>query len=275
MLRHLELDKIHLLKDKIDEQTLAVRQSSRHFCIPVTDGGFFMGFRYYDVAKPLKIKDRIYLYISPDLFCLICDNKRISAILKEIPDDSPGFTALAMFFQFLTQKDVDILEKAEDSITKLEDRLITSKRCNNSVSEIIIKQRRALLKIKRYYSQLNIITGDLLATADNITDKERFALKAVDRRFAHLLNNVMSLREYTTQVREAYQAQIDIEQNQIMKIFTVLTSVFLPLSIIVGWYGMNFDMPEYAWKYGYLYVIGLSIIAVTVCIFIFTRKKLY
>lgn len=276
MLKYLELNDLSALSELgfVDEETLETGQGSRHFCIPAGDG-CFMGFRYYDINKPLKGKERVYIYVSPDKLCLVCDNKKVKNVFSRIPEDVGGFTALALFYQLLTEKDVDTLEKLEDIITKLEDKLITSNRLDNSAGDAVIKQRRALLKIKRYYSQLNIITGDLLAVCDNMTDKERIALKAIDRRFAHLLNSVMNLREYTTQVREAYQAQIDIEQNQIMKIFTVLTAVFSPLSLIVGWYGMNFAMPEYAWKFGYLYVIILSIIVAVFCIFIFNRKKWY
>ena len=77
------------------------------------------------------------------------------------------------------------------------------------------------------------------------------------------------------QLHELYQAQIDISQNEIMTILTVVTTVFLPLSLLAGWYGMNFpNMPLLRWKYGYLTVILLTIgiIAVEVRYF---RKKGY
>ena len=66
---------------------------------------------------------------------------------------------------------------------------------------------------------------------------------------------------------------MDIEQNEIMKIFTVLSAVFLPLTLIAGWYGMNFSMPEYGWALGYPMVIVLSIAVCTACILFFRRKK--
>ena len=62
--------------------------------------------------------------------------------------------------------------------------------------------------------------------------------------------------------------------NQTMKLFTVITSIFFPLTIIVGWYGMNFQsMPEFAWKYGYLYVILLSVFVVAAFVLLGKRKK--
>lgn len=77
-----------------------------------------------------------------------------------------------------------------------------------------------------------------------------------------------------TQIREAYDAQVDISLNKIMKVFTVITVVFAPLTVIVGWYGMNFDiMPELRWRYGYLYVLGLSLLSIITCLIFFKRKK--
>ena len=77
---------------------------------------------------------------------------------------------------------------------------------------------------------------------------------------------VLNLRDYVTQMREAYQSQIDIQQNQLMRLFTVITAIFLPLNLLVGWYGMNFkNMPELAWRYGYL---GVIIISVIICVFL-------
>ena len=58
-----------------------------------------------------------------------------------------------------------------------------------------------------------------------------------------------------------------------MKIFTVITTIFLPLTLVVGWYGMNVKMPEYDWTYGYLYVIIISIVLVLVSIYIIRKKK--
>ncbi len=75
-------------------------------------------------------------------------------------------------------------------------------------------------------------------------------------------------------MREAYQSQLSIQQNDLMKIFTVVTVVFLPLTLLAGWYGMNFtNMPELQWKYGYPAVIGVSAALVVWLIWYFKRKK--
>lgn len=82
------------------------------------------------------------------------------------------------------------------------------------------------------------------------------------------------LRNTVEHLQDAYSSWLDSQMNRTMKIFTVLTSVFFPLTIIVGWYGMNFTtMPELAWRYGYIYVILLSIVTVVLLAFIGKRKK--
>ena len=75
-------------------------------------------------------------------------------------------------------------------------------------------------------------------------------------------------------MREAYQAQIDIEQNNLMRLFTVITTVFQPLTLLAGWYGMNFpNMPEMHWKYSYPVFIGISLLVCLSLLAIFKKKR--
>ena len=93
------------------------------------------------------------------------------------------------------------------------------------------------------------------------------------RRLDRLQSETQLLREYASQVSSEYQAQVDIAQNRIMKLLTIVTTIFMPLSLIVGWYGMNFDMPELGWRYGYPAVIVLSVLVVGGCVAYFHRKR--
>ena len=101
-------------------------------------------------------------------------------------------------------------------------------------------------------------------------------------RYIHLFMNLMarrhdfavSIRDYTMQVRDLYNSQLDVRQNKIMTLLTVVTTIFMPLTLIVGWYGMNFRyMPELEWRYGYLTVIALCVAVATFCLILFKRKK--
>ena len=76
------------------------------------------------------------------------------------------------------------------------------------------------------------------------------------------------------QIRDLYQSQLDKKQNRIMTLLTVITSIFMPLTLIAGWYGMNFKyMPELEYKAAYPVIIVISIAIVAVCLIIFKKKK--
>ena len=78
-----------------------------------------------------------------------------------------------------------------------------------------------------------------------------------------MYDHTQMLREYALQIREMQQAQIDLRQNDTMRILTVVSTIFFPLSLIAGWYGMNFSyMPELKCPMAYPIVIVVSILIV-------------
>ena len=95
-------------------------------------------------------------------------------------------------------------------------------------------------------------------------------------RSERLHDHVEMLREYLLQLRELYQSQIEVQQNRVMSILTVVTTIFLPLTLIAGWYGMNFrGMPELSWRYGYPAVIAVSIAVVFISLWICKKRKFW
>ena len=127
-----------------------------------------------------------------------------------------------------------------------------------------------------YYAQLD----DLYAVlADAIPDAEEHVQRLLEHlsgKAQRLLTMTEQEKEYSLQLREMHQTQVDMRQNQIMKILTIVTTVFLPLSLIAGWYGMNFSgMPELHWKYGYPAIILVSIAVVVLSLWMCKKKKFW
>lgn len=76
------------------------------------------------------------------------------------------------------------------------------------------------------------------------------------------------------QLREMHQTQVDIRQNEIMKFLTIVTTIFMPLTLIAGWYGMNFvHMPELSLRYGYVVICGICLLIMLIEIWFFKKKK--
>lgn len=135
--------------------------------------------------------------------------------------------------------------------------------------------KQTIYQMFRYYHQLTEFAQDIMDGKDVCFREEYVGVFSdlIDRT-SRLADEVEVMREYANEVWEIYQAQINIRQNDIMRVLTIVTTIFLPLSLLAGWYGMNFEyMPELAWKYGYLFAGGLSIGIVVFCLVLFKKKK--
>ena len=89
-----------------------------------------------------------------------------------------------------------------------------------------------------------------------------------------VIDTVETFREMTSGMLDIYLSSVSNRMNEVMKVLTVISTVFIPLSFVVGLYGMNFKyMPELDWKWGYAMVWGVIILIVTGMLFYFRRKK--
>ena len=88
-----------------------------------------------------------------------------------------------------------------------------------------------------------------------------------------LIDTYESCRDLVANLMDTYMTLISNRMNEIMKVLTIISTIFIPLSFIAGVYGMNFDnMPELSWKYGYFLVLGVMFAAVIGMLFYFRRK---
>ena len=177
------------------------------------------------------------------------------------------------FLEQIVDRDLSIMERYEDELHQIEDTILSSQGQGDlaRVNEIRSDLRRLLI----HYEQLIDMTQELEENENGFFREEKL-------RYIHLFMNYItrrqssaaSLRDYTMQVRDLYDAQLEVRQNRIMTLLTVVTTIFMPLTLIAGWYGMNFRyMPELEWRFGYPAVIALSVAIVAYCLIQFKRKK--
>lgn len=180
---------------------------------------------------------------------------------------------LYRFFVQLLNGDMTFLEQFENQINDSETAVLSGS--SQDVLQQITAWRRELLRLKHYYEQLDMIFDEMAANDNGLLSADTHnRIIILGQRTDRYLNKVCNLQELVSQLREAYQSELSIEQNNLMKVFTVLTAIFLPLTLVTGWYGMNFAfMPELQWKWSYPIVFIVGIVVVIGLIRYFKRKK--
>lgn len=230
----------------------------------------------------IKIQDRLGIYIKKNLFLIVIIEDKDDSTREKLYEtlehlNLAKISQERLIFSFLEHfisEDYTLLIKIEEEISEHEDKINErdlEKDFNYKITEI----RKKLMMLDNYYQQFVAIGEELEENSADIFNEDNLHyFRIFSGRADRLSNNTRMLQEYSIHVREAYHAQLDYDLNNIMKIFTVVTTIFLPLTLIVGWYGMNFTtMPEITWQYGYLFVIILSIIVAFICILYFKKKK--
>lgn len=179
-------------------------------------------------------------------------------------------------FDFLEQivtKDQIALENLDKELDTIESNILEGEEKDPSLR--VSRIRSDLRDLRVHYEQL-------LELSQELEENENDFFKEENTRYFHLFTQrvsrlhdfTASLREYSIQIRDLYQSKLDIKQNRIMALLTVITSIFMPLTLIAGWYGMNFKyMPELEYRSAYPIVIAVSILIVIISLIFFKKKK--
>lgn len=218
--------------------------------------------------------------IQQDKLTLIDDSDLCSSLVPALADhltpaQSSSSELFLLFLESLVQEDGVFLLDYEQQLEQLEEILLSD--IPDQFYQTIIRRRRELLILHSYYQQLGEVADVLEDSSSLFQSGIDYNLSAIfSQRVDRLHHHVEMLREYVLQIREMYQSQLNIAQNRIMTILTIVTTIFLPLTLLVGWYGMNFiNMPELHWKYGYLAVSVVSLLILLVELYLFHKKNLF
>lgn len=177
------------------------------------------------------------------------------------------------FLDQIVKDDLRLMENYENELDSMEQSIIDGD--ENLPSGRLNDIRSDIRYLRIHYEQLMDLAQEFQENENGFFKQEnlRYFRLFIDRA-ARLHDTSMSLRDYTMQLRDLYKAHLDIKQNRIMTVLTVVTTIFMPLTLIVGWYGMNFKfMPELNWEWSYPVVIVLSILIVVFSLLFFKHKK--
>jgi len=263
-----------------NENNLNQIQEKIHFCKLESFSEFLFGTMSIPVKKNYTKHINFAFYVLEGKIIFIDDTKTVKSIIKKISEykRKREYSMERFFFDFLVsfiEDDLHYLEMFEREISKVEEGILNANYQDFNYKMLSIKKE--ISRLYRYYSQLTALGESLSENEMDFFGKDEVAtFRVFTERASRLQFEAQLLREYAMQVQEVYQSEISIRQNDVMKVLTIVTMIFLPLTLIVGWFGMNFEyMPELSWKYSYPVVMIFCVFVVVLCLWIFKKKKFW
>lgn len=177
------------------------------------------------------------------------------------------------FLENILGPDRKMLEQYEMRLERLENNILADKM--EDVIENLNDIRGDLVDLKTHYEQMLDVAQELEENENCFFEENNLRyFRLIINRLERYRDQILALREYSMQIRDLYQSEIDIKQNKTMAALTVITTIFFPLSIITGWYGMNFThMPELDEPLAYPILGGVCFLIIVFSILFYKKKK--
>lgn len=196
--------------------------------------------------------------------------KKIYANTRSFPT---GYHVLVTLLETRVEYDADMIEDLTDQITNLSKTLNTEDDLDQEI----------LIRIKDMQEKVMIIRQNVMDKQRVVSNLLKCHLFSPDliQRLTMVIKDINSLFEYIRfgfdrldYLQDTFLGLVNLQQNKIIKIFTVVSVIFMPPTLIASLYGMNFQfMPELNWKFGYPFSIALMVLFSGAVLIYFRRKK--
>ena len=194
-------------------------------------------------------------------------------LLSSIHTETQDSTYIAyLIFDKIVDCYFPVVYRAEDALDEISMQ-VTNHKIQNLIDHVF-EIRTELLKLRHIVNSMKELLYRIINSKhlEGFHENEHYFNDIYDH-LLRLSDIIESNREVTADVRDNYLSINSHKMNRIMTFLTIVTSLFIPLTFIVGIYGMNFDfMPELKWKYGYFIVLGIMAIAVIFMLLWFKKR---
>lgn len=182
--------------------------------------------------------------------------ERIRGAKGRIRGMGPDYLAYSLMDAILDHYYV-VLERVGEWIEELEAELVEDP--TTATMREIHRLKRELLLFRKAVWPVREVAAALLREENGIVDPEvRPFVRDLYDHAVQLIDTGETLRELASGMLDTYLSSVSNRMNEIMKVLTVMASIFIPLTFVAGVYGMNFErMPELGWRWGYPAVLGL------------------
>jgi magnesium transporter len=234
---------------------------------------------YLDPAKTIKIEHISMVLGSNFLLSFQEDIGDVFDPVRErirkdgrIRKAGPDYLAYALIDAIVDNYFV-VMEKLEEQVEDLEEELVT-----NATPDSLLKINRLkkdMIFLRKSVWPLRELINNLERSESHvIKDTTNIYLRDVYDHTIQVIDTLETFRDMVSGMIDIYLSGLSYKMNEIMKVLTLIATIFIPLTFIVGLYGMNFKyMPEIEWEYGYYTVLVVMVVMVVMMLTYYRKKK--
>ena len=165
-----------------------------------------------------------------------------------------------------------VLEKIDEKIEQLEEEMIDDPG-EDTMGKIYTLKKDLIYLLKAIWPLREVVAGLEKGETDLVSDKVAIFLRDLHDHIIQVMETIETFREVLTGMLETYLISVSNKMNSVMKVLTIIATIFIPLTFVVGIYGMNFEyMPELTWRWGYPAVLVLMASMILTMLIYFKRK---
>lgn len=270
-----------LLDEEIIYECIDLQQLPK---ISFFDGYVFIVFNILEYKEKEVISKELNIILSEDYIVTVCkeDLSIIEELIEDIKDSKNCFILkekpmpcilLYYILDRIIVRNYDVISSLEAQADKIEISILKNPK-QGQIDELI-HLRRQVYKIRKFLNPLRYIGDSLVSNDNSIIKQDSLKIfKNLNNKLDKLMMALESLIQNLALVREAFESEIANKTNDLMKVFTIIATIFLPLNLITSMYGMNVKhIPLVEIDYGYYYIVLIMILVSIFMIYLFKKKK--
>ena len=195
----------------------------------------------------------------------------IKKLLSSPREYRTGYSIFSQIIDIRIDTDADIIEELNRDIAAIRKQAFNDDVENEDLLEQMSAFENLNMKIRENLTDKQRILNSLLKSQKISDDKSELPIMLKDIR--SLIDHTNFNFERIDYLQNIFIGLLSVEQNKVIKIFTIVNVIFLPPTLVASIYGMNFEiMPELSWDYGYLFSVGVMILSAITPLIIFRKK---
>lgn len=255
-----------------EEEMIEIEMSSRYIETNdtlVVNSNFLLS-NYESDPVSFILKNNILITVrNQELISFHETVKRISASPKTY---NTGADVLVALFETRVEFDADMIESMTQKITQLSNSLTLQEADEELLSEIKNLQEKTMMLRENIIDKQRTVSSMLRSKF--IPHELQPLLTIVIKDINSLVEHIKFSFDRLDYLQDTFLGYVNIEQNKIIKIFTIVSVIFMPPTLIASIYGMNFQiMPELTQKWGYPFALVLMVLSSLVILYFFRKKK--